>query len=77
MEYVGHVGRDGYDRVVVRGESNDDDGGVFQAFWLKDGRVEAGMHVNDWDATDGIKGLVGREVDADRLADTDVPLSEV
>jgi 3-phenylpropionate/trans-cinnamate dioxygenase ferredoxin reductase subunit len=77
MEYVGHVGRDGYDRVVVRGESNDDDGGVFQAFWLKDGRVEAGMHVNDWDATDGIKGLVGREVDADRLADTDVPLTEV
>jgi 3-phenylpropionate/trans-cinnamate dioxygenase ferredoxin reductase subunit len=77
MEYVGHVGRDGYDRVVVRGESNDDDGGVFQAFWLKGGRVEAGMHVNDWDATDGIRGLVGREVDAGRLADADVPLSEV
>jgi 3-phenylpropionate/trans-cinnamate dioxygenase ferredoxin reductase subunit len=77
MEYVGHVGPAGYDRVVVRGEPNDEDGGVFSAFWLKDGRVEAGMHVNDWDATDGIKGLVGRAVDADRLADTDVPLSEV
>jgi NADPH-dependent 2,4-dienoyl-CoA reductase/sulfur reductase-like enzyme len=77
MEYVGGVGPEGYDRVVVRGEPNDDDGGVFSAFWLKDGRVEAGMHVNDWDATDDIKGLVGREVDAERLADTDVPLSEV
>jgi len=77
MEYVGGVGPDGYDRVVVRGEPNDEDGGVFSAFWLKDGRVEAGMHVNDWDATDDIKGLVGREVDAERLADTGVPLSEV
>ena len=77
MEYVGSVGPDGYDRVVLRGEPNDEDGGVFTAFWLREGWVLAGMHVNDWDATGGIRGLVGRQVDADRLADADVPLDEV
>jgi len=77
MEYVGGVGPDGYDRVVVRGEPKPDDGGVFTAFWLRGGRVEAGMQVNDWDATDAVKGLVGRDVDPDRLADEDVPLSDV
>ena len=31
----------------------------FQAFWTgPDGRVTAGMHVNDWDATDAIKQRV-------------------
>lgn len=56
MEYVGHVGPDGYDEVVVRGDT----GALrFTALWLRGGRVVAGMHVNDWDATDAIRRLVG------------------
>jgi 3-phenylpropionate/trans-cinnamate dioxygenase ferredoxin reductase component len=74
MEYVGSVGPDGYDEVVLRG---DVEGRVFSAFWLKGGRVLAGMHANDWDMIDPIRGVVGQEVDRSRLADADVPLDEV
>ena len=74
MEYVGSVGPDGYDDVVLRG---DVDGRVFSAFWLKGGRVLAGMHANDWDMIDPIRGVVGQDVDRSRLADSDVPLDEV
>jgi 3-phenylpropionate/trans-cinnamate dioxygenase ferredoxin reductase subunit len=74
MEYVGSVGPDGYDDVVLRG---DPDGRVFTAFWLRDGRVLAGMQVNDWDATDAIRDLVGTKVDAARLRDESVALGEV
>jgi 3-phenylpropionate/trans-cinnamate dioxygenase ferredoxin reductase component len=74
MEYVGSVGPDGYDEVVVRGDVA---GRVFSAFWLKDGQAIAGMHANDWDQIDPIRGIVGREVDRDQLADAAVPLDEV
>lgn len=76
MEYVGYTEPDGYDRVVLRGDVA---GLRFMAFWLSEGRVLAGMHVNTWDATGPITELVsgGRTVDADRLADADVPLPEV
>ena len=74
MEYVGSVGPDGYDEVVLRG---DVEGRVFSAFWLKGGRVLAGMHANDWDMIDPIRGVVGQEVDRSRRADADVPLDEV
>lgn len=73
MEYVGSVGPDGYDDVVLRG----DPAGRFTAFWLKDGRVLAGMHVNDWDAIDPIRALVGTLVARDRLADSAVDLGAV
>ena len=56
MEYVGHVGPDGYDEVVVRGDL---EGRVFSALWLAGGRVVAGMHANDWDATDALRAVVG------------------
>ena len=74
MEYVGSVGPDGYDDVVLRG---DVEGRVFSAFWLQGNRILAGMHVNDWDLIDPIRGVVGREVDRKRLGDDDVPLDEV
>jgi 3-phenylpropionate/trans-cinnamate dioxygenase ferredoxin reductase subunit len=54
MEYVGHVSG-GYDQVVVRGDL---EARQFIAFWLADGRVEAGMNVNIWDVTDSIKNLI-------------------
>jgi 3-phenylpropionate/trans-cinnamate dioxygenase ferredoxin reductase subunit len=60
MEYVGHAGPDAADRVVLDG---DVDGLTFRAWWLRGDRVLAGMHVNDWDATDRIRGLVGTSVE--------------
>jgi len=74
MEYVGSPGPDGYDRVVLRGDVT---GHVFTAWWLRDGQVVAGMHVNDWDAIDDVRRIVGRSVEADRLADSEVPLGDV
>jgi 3-phenylpropionate/trans-cinnamate dioxygenase ferredoxin reductase component len=74
MEYVGSVGPDGYDEVVLRGDVSTR---VFTALWLKDRRVVAAMHANDWDQIDPIRGIVGREVDRDRLADSSVPLDEL
>lgn len=71
MEYVGSLGPDGYDDVVLRGDL----AGQFTAFWVRDGRVEAGMHVNDWDAIDPIRRLVGATVALDRLRDESVDLA--
>jgi 3-phenylpropionate/trans-cinnamate dioxygenase ferredoxin reductase subunit len=56
MEYVGNPGPEGYDRVVLTG---DVPGRVFRAWWLRGDLVVAGMHVNDWDATDEIRRVVG------------------
>ncbi|MGZ4489936.1 MAG: NAD(P)/FAD-dependent oxidoreductase [Nocardioidaceae bacterium] len=74
MEYVGSVGPNGYDEVVLRGNP---DKREFQAYWVKDGAVLAGMQVNDWDATDLIRPLVGARVDVDRLKDQSVDLQDL
>jgi len=74
MEYVGNVGPDGYDEVVVRGTLAE----RLAAFWVKDGRVVAGMHANDWDAIEPVRTIVAaQDVDLAALRDADVPLSEV
>ncbi len=74
MEYNGYA--DDWDRVVVRGDRS---GWEFLAFWLKDGRVLAGMNANIWDQGDDIKALIrsGASVDPDRLADPSVPLADL
>jgi len=72
MEYVGRGSAS--DDVVIRGDKS---GGEFIAFWLDGGRVTAGMNVNVWDVNDDLRALVGSSVDRARLADPDVPLSEV
>lgn len=59
MEYAGHVGSAGYDRVDLEGTPNDQDGGQFRAFWVTDDIVVAAMQVNDWDASDAIKESIG------------------
>ncbi|WP_426592152.1 NAD(P)/FAD-dependent oxidoreductase [Cellulomonas sp. McL0617] len=76
MEYVGWVGPHGYDRVVVRGDLV---GRECVAFWLREGRVLAGMNVNVWDVVDDVQALIRSRdvVDVARLADPDVPLGEV
>ncbi|HEX6872768.1 MAG TPA: FAD-dependent oxidoreductase [Micromonosporaceae bacterium] len=84
MEYSGYVEPDGYDQVVFRGDPSMTDGRApeFIAFWLKDGRVLAGMNVNVWDVTAAIQDLVrlgyaGRAVDQAKLSDPEVGLAEL
>lgn len=75
MEYVGHVGPEGYDDVVLRGDVA---GRVFCAFWLSGGKVLAGMHANDWDAIDPVRRIVSAgSVDLQALRDPDVPLTDI
>jgi 3-phenylpropionate/trans-cinnamate dioxygenase ferredoxin reductase subunit len=49
MEYTGFAA--GWDEVVLRGDPGARE---FVAFWLRGGRVLAGMNVNVWDVTDAI-----------------------
>jgi 3-phenylpropionate/trans-cinnamate dioxygenase ferredoxin reductase subunit len=74
LEYTGHA--EGWDQLMFRGDPSSRE---FVAFWLREGRVLAGMNVNVWDATDAIKALIGsrREVPVARLRDLDVPLDEL
>jgi NADPH-dependent 2,4-dienoyl-CoA reductase/sulfur reductase-like enzyme len=74
MEYVGSVGPDGFDELVVRGEEKER---VLTAFWVRDATVVAGMHLNDWDAIDPIRALVGSKVSVDRLRDDSIGLDEL
>jgi 3-phenylpropionate/trans-cinnamate dioxygenase ferredoxin reductase component len=62
LEYVGHPGPDGFDRVVVTGDTEGPvEGRTFRVWWLRGDHVVAGMHVNDWDAIDQVRELVGTE----------------
>jgi 3-phenylpropionate/trans-cinnamate dioxygenase ferredoxin reductase subunit len=74
MEYNGYAAD--WDQVVVRGDAA---GRELLAFWLKDGRVLAGMNANVWDQGDGIKALIrsNTAVNLERLADPSVPLTEL
>jgi NADPH-dependent 2,4-dienoyl-CoA reductase/sulfur reductase-like enzyme len=60
MEYFGHVPREHLDQVVVRGDL---DGRQAVVLWHDDGRVLGGMHVNEWDSADELRGLVGSDID--------------
>jgi len=74
MEYAGYA--TDWDEVVFRG---DVDAREFIAFWLKDGRVLAGMNVNVWDVTDHIQALIRSraQIDRDRLRDTGTELASL
>ena len=73
MEYVGHVGPNGYDELVIRGDFASR---VTTAFWLRDDHVVAGMHTNDWDAIDSIRAWIGREADDD-LRNSGIPIADL
>ena len=77
MEYVGSIGPSGYTDVVLRGDTTKAGGRTFTAFWLEGEQVAAGMHVNDWDAIDPLRAIVGQRVDAVRLADESTPLADL
>jgi 3-phenylpropionate/trans-cinnamate dioxygenase ferredoxin reductase subunit len=74
MEYSGFAPT--WDEVVYRGDPATRE---FIAFWLKDGRLAAGMNVNTWDVNDAIAAIVASQkpVDADRLRDPSIDLSTV
>ena len=74
MEYAGHSAPG--DTVVFRGDPATRE---FIAFWLRDGRVTAGMNVNVWDVNEHLQALVrsGARVDPERLRDPDVALDEL
>jgi 3-phenylpropionate/trans-cinnamate dioxygenase ferredoxin reductase component len=73
MEYSGLAIN--WDQVVLRGDPATR---AFVAFWLKERRVVAGMNAGVWDVTESIQTLIraGRPVDAERLADPDIPLDQ-
>jgi NADPH-dependent 2,4-dienoyl-CoA reductase/sulfur reductase-like enzyme len=76
MECSGLPSPGSYDQVIYRGDRSTLE---FIAFWLSQGRLVAGMNVNVWDVTTDIQSLIrsARPLDAARLADPAIPLSEV
>ncbi len=73
MEYSGFNRAD--DEVVIRGDLTKRE---FVAFWLREGRLVAGMNVNVWDVNEDIQKLIvdRTPVDATKLADPEVPILE-
>ncbi|MDQ3871397.1 MAG: NAD(P)/FAD-dependent oxidoreductase, partial [Chloroflexota bacterium] len=74
MEYTGFA--PAWDRVVFRGDPLSRE---FVAFWLRAGRVVAGMNANVWDLAPAIARLIesGSAVDEERLTDVAEPLEEL
>jgi 3-phenylpropionate/trans-cinnamate dioxygenase ferredoxin reductase subunit len=74
MEYGGYATE--WDEVAFRGDVGARE---FIAFWLKDGRVLAGLNMNVWDVNEAIRDLIrsGERVDRKRLIDPDVPIEEL
>ncbi|WGY02009.1 FAD-dependent oxidoreductase [Nocardioides sp. QY071] len=71
MEYVGHGA--GYDDLVVRGDLAARQASVL---WLREDRVAAGMHLNDWDAIGPLRAVVGRPA-TEAVRDPAVPLGDL
>jgi NADPH-dependent 2,4-dienoyl-CoA reductase/sulfur reductase-like enzyme len=76
MEYSGWAPPGSYDEVVIRGDAAKRQ---FIAFWVKEGRVLAGMNVNVWDVTDSVQRLIrsGARVDVEALASPRVRLEDL
>ena len=76
MEYSGWAPAGSYDQVVIRGDAGKRE---FIAFWVKEGRVLAGMNVNVWDVTEPIQKLIRSRarVDTENLANPHIPLEDL
>ena len=70
LEYVGHLGPDVYDEVVIRGDLRNRQ---FTALWIHNNHVIAGVHTNVWDAIDAWIGRVANPA----LRDPTVELTEI
>ncbi|MCA6091561.1 FAD-dependent oxidoreductase [Streptomyces sp. SCA3-4] len=76
MEYSGYAPPGSYDQVVCRGDVGKRE---FIAFWLREGRLLAGMNVNVWDVAGTVQRLIrsGARLDAEALADPGVALDSL
>ncbi|MGW0712896.1 NAD(P)/FAD-dependent oxidoreductase [Streptomyces sp. NPDC002643] len=76
MEYSGWAPPGSYDQVVIRGDAGKRE---FIAFWVRDGRVLAGMNVNVWDVTETIQKLIRAraQVDVEALSSPQVSLESL
>jgi NADPH-dependent 2,4-dienoyl-CoA reductase/sulfur reductase-like enzyme len=76
MEYSGWAPPGSYDQVVIRGDAGKRE---FIAFWVKEGRVLAGMNVNVWDVTEPIQNLIRSraQVNTEALSDPHTPLESL
>ncbi|WP_030933828.1 NAD(P)/FAD-dependent oxidoreductase [Streptomyces sp. NRRL S-646] len=76
MEYSGWAPAGSYDEVVIRGDAGKRQ---FISFWIKEGRVLAGMNVNVWDVTEPIQKLIRSktQVNTEALADPHVALESL
>jgi 3-phenylpropionate/trans-cinnamate dioxygenase ferredoxin reductase component len=74
MEYSGYA--PAWDEVVLRGEPAS---AGFMAFWIRDGRVAAGMNVNVWDVNPQVQALIRSRlpVDLRALADPGTSLESL
>jgi 3-phenylpropionate/trans-cinnamate dioxygenase ferredoxin reductase subunit len=73
LEYVGYVAPDVNTEVVVRGDPATRE---FMAFWLRDARLLAAMHMNMWDSLEPVQPLIAsqQKLDAERLADQSIAI---
>ena len=55
MEYFGHPGAGGFDDLRLEPGPSDD---AFSAYWSRDGRLVAAMHVNEWDRSEELRERV-------------------
>ncbi|MGN6326281.1 NAD(P)/FAD-dependent oxidoreductase [Pseudolysinimonas sp.] len=76
MEYSGYPPLADGAQLVIRGDLAARE---LVAFWVRDGRVVAGMNVNVWDVNDQVQRLIRERVvvDTDRLADASVDLASL
>jgi 3-phenylpropionate/trans-cinnamate dioxygenase ferredoxin reductase component len=76
LSYLGHAG--GSYELVIRGEQEVKQP-KFVAWYLEAGTPRAALIINDWDAEDPVRDVIrrGQPVEADRLADDSVPLTEL
>lgn len=76
LEYSGYAPPGSYDEVICRGDVGKRE---FIAFWLREGRLLAGMNVNVWEVTEPIQRLIrsGARLDPAALADPSVPLDDL
>src|SRR6266536_632909 len=74
MEYSGYAPQ--WDDVVFRGDRA---GGEFIAFWLRGGRVAAGMNINVWDVNTHVEALIRsrRQVEVAALTDPGTALDSL
>jgi 3-phenylpropionate/trans-cinnamate dioxygenase ferredoxin reductase subunit len=79
MEYSGYFPWSARGEPVFRGNYQDLDSLEFIAFWLREGKVVAGMNVNIWDVQEPIQDLIrsGRSVDAADLSNPDKELTSL